>query len=296
MIEPRGRCEISARASAITLGLATGAKMSLIEDEHVDPQPSSLPWYQPVGDELVLFEHAYRQRLPLMIKGPTGCGKSRFVEHMAARLGRPLITVAAHDDTSATDLLGRWLIRGGETVWQDGPVTRAVRHGAILYIDEVAEARPDVVVALHPLTDHRRSLYLDRCDEELSAPPEFMLIVSFNPGYQRSLKEMKPSTRQRFIGLRFDYPAPDLEARIVSGETGVEPSVAKRLVALAAKVRSLETLGLAELPSTRLLVDAALLIRSGLGARAACRAGVVEPLTDDPDVRDGLMDLVNLVF
>lgn len=269
--------------------------MSPPEDEPRTPA-GALPWYQPVGEEIALFEHAWRQRLPLMIKGPTGCGKSRFVEHMAARLGRPLVTVAAHDDTSATDLLGRWLIRGGETVWQDGPVTRAVREGAILYVDEVAEARPDVVVVLHPLTDHRRRLFVERHDEELAAPPEFMLVISFNPGYQRSLKELKPSTRQRFLAVHFDYPAPELEARIVAGETGVEPTVARRLVALAGRMRALETLGLAELPSTRLLVDAALLMRSGLAPRAACRAGIIEPLSDDPDVRAGLGELVNLVF
>lgn len=260
---------------------------------HTSP---ALPWYQPVGDELLVFEHCYQKHLPLMIKGPTGCGKSRFVEHMAARLGRPLVTVAAHDDSSATDLLGRWLVRGGETVWQDGPVTRAVREGAILYIDEVAEARPDVVVVLHPLTDHRRCLFVERHDETLLAGPEFMLVISFNPGYQGMAKELKPSTRQRFVGLSFVYPAPELEARILVGETGVDEGVARRLVALAGKARALEHLGLAQPPSTRLLVDAALLIRSGLPQRLACRVALVEPLTDEPEVSMALSDLVNLVF
>ncbi len=258
--------------------------------------PLTLPWYRPVGEECTVFEHCFRDRLPMMLKGPTGCGKSRFVEHMAARLGRPLVTVAAHDDTSAVDLVGRYLVQGGETVWQDGPVTRAVREGAILYVDEVAEARSDVIVVLHPLTDHRRMLYVERHDEQLSAPPEFMLVVSFNPGYQRSLKEMKPSTRQRFVGLSFGYPAAAVEAEILRGETGVEPGLARRLVALAGKVRAVEHLGLAEQPSTRLLVDAARLIGSGLPARLACRVAIVEPLTDDPELAQAIMDLVCLVF
>jgi len=257
---------------------------------------TALPWYHPIGDELGLFEHAWRQRLPLMIKGPTGCGKSRLVEHMAAKLGRPLITVAAHDDTSAVDLLGRYLVRGGDTVWQDGPVTRAVRQGAILYIDEIAEARPDVVVVLHPLTDHRRQLYIDRTDEALTAGPDFMLVVSFNPGYQGSLKELKPSTRQRFLGLSLDFPPEAVEIEVLVREAGVQAAHAKRLVALANRLRSLENLGLAEVPSTRLLVSASKLITAGMPPRVACRAGVVEPLTDDAELISGLMDVVNLVF
>lgn len=255
-----------------------------------------LPWYQPVGHEVEVFQHAWSNQLPLMLKGPTGCGKSRFVEHMAARLGRPLVTVACHDDTSAVDLLGRWLVRGGETVWQDGPVSRAVRLGAILYVDEVAEARPDVIVALHPLTDHRRELYLDRHDETLTAPPELMLVVSFNPGYQRGLKELKPSTRQRFVGLSFDYPDAKLEAQIVVGETGCSEGHARALVALARKIRGVEGLGLAWRPSTRLLVDTAALIRSGLPPRLAARVGIVEPLTDDPELIRALGDLVDLAL
>lgn len=259
------------------------------------PNPS-LPWYRPVADECVLFQHAWQTRVPVMLKGPTGCGKSRLVEHMAARLGRPLVTVACHDDTSATDLVGRYLVQGGETVWQDGPLTRAVRQGAILYLDEIAEARPDVVVVLHPLTDHRRQLFVERHDETIPAAPGFGLVVSFNPGYQRGLKELKPSTRQRFVAVHFDYPGAELEAEIVRGETGCDGSVAKRLVALAGKVRGLEQLGLAEVPSTRLLVDAARLITSGLPPRMACNAAIVEPLTDDREVAAGLRDLVALVF
>ena len=255
-----------------------------------------LPWYRPVGQEISLFEHAYRQRLPLMLKGPTGCGKSRFVEHMAAKLGRPLVTVSCHDETSSVDLVGRYLISGGETVWQDGPMTRAVRQGAILYLDEVAEARPDVVVVIHPLTDHRRRLVIDRRDETVEAPTEFMLVVSWNPGYQRGLKELKPSTRQRFLGIDFSWPAPEVEVEILCGETGVDTGVAKRLVALAGRMRSVEALGLAEPPSTRLLVHAAQLIGAGVAPRLACRAALIEAITDDPEVRRALGDLINLAF
>ncbi len=276
--------------------MATLTAAAAVLADQSDAPPTDLPWYQPVGHECEVFTHAFDNRLPLMLKGPTGCGKSRFVEHMAARLGRPLVTVGCHDDTSAVDMMGRWLVRGGETVWQDGPVTRAVREGAILYIDEVAEARPDVIVALHPLTDHRRELYLDRHDETLRAPPEFMLVVSFNPAYQRGLKELKPSTRQRFVAMSFDYPKPQVETAIVVGETGCTPAVAKALVALAGKVREVEGLGLAERPSTRLLVDTAALIGTGLNPRLAGRVGLVEPLTDDPELARALGDLVDLVL
>jgi nitric oxide reductase NorQ protein len=261
-----------------------------------DPAVTQAPFYLPVGNEEAVFEAAFRARLPLMLEGPTGCGKSRLVEHMAARLGRPLVTVAANDDTSAVDLLGRYLVEGSETVWQDGPVTRAVRQGAILYIDEVAEARPDVVVVLHPLGDHRRTLFLDRRDEELQAPEGFMLVISYNPGYQRGLKELKPSTRQRFVAMRMDYPEPALEQRILVGESSCEDKTAKRLVALARKLRAAPELGLAEAPSTRLLVHAAALINGGLHPRIAARVAIVEPLTDDAELADALGDLVDLVF
>jgi len=256
----------------------------------------SQPFYRPVGHEEQVFRHCYEQQLPLLLKGPTGCGKSRLVEHMAARLGRPLITVACHDDTSAVDLLGRWLLRGGETVWQDGPVTRAVREGAILYLDEVAEARPDVIVVLHPLTDHRRELTLDRRDERLRASDEFMLVVSFNPGYQRGLKELKPSTRQRFVSVSMAYPTPEVEKEVLLGETGADPATCTRLTALGAKLRQLDALGLAEMPSTRLLVDAAKLIQSGLPPRLACHVAIVEALSDDAEIRQALDDVVQLVF
>lgn len=255
-----------------------------------------MPWYRPVGPECELFEHAWRERLPLMLKGPTGCGKSRLVEHMAARLGRPLVTVPCHDDTSAIDLVGRYLVQGGETVWQDGPLTRAVRHGAILYLDEIAEARPDVVVVLHPLTDHRRQLVIERRDEVLTAPPDFMLVISWNPGYQHGAKELKPSTRQRFVGISFRYPEPSTEVEILVGETRCDAAVARRLVALAGKLRDAEHLGLVEVPSTRLLVHVARLIGRGVPPRLACHAGLVEPLTDEPDIAAALRDLVNLAF
>jgi nitric oxide reductase NorQ protein len=258
--------------------------------------PTDLPWYRPVGNECDVFEKAHAQHLPLLLKGPTGCGKSRLVEHMAARLGLPLVTVACHDETSAVDLTGRYLVQGGDTVWQDGPVTRAVRAGAVLYLDEFAEARSDVVVVVHPLTDHRRTLFVERHDEEIVAAPGFMLVVSFNPGYQRGLKELKPSTRQRFVAVAMDYPEPKLELEILRGETGVDAAVAGKLVALVGKLREVEPLGLAEAPSTRLLVNAARMIQAGMPPRAACNAAIVDALTDDADIAAGLRDLVALVF
>jgi len=254
------------------------------------------PYYRPVGDEVSIFELASTRQLPLMVKGPTGCGKSRFVEAMAEKLGRPLVTVACHEETNATDLLGRYLIEGGDTVWHDGPVTRAVRQGAILYLDEIAEAREDVVVVLHPLADHRRELYLDRQDELIPAGPEFMLVVSFNPGYRRGLRELKPSTRQRFLGLTFDYPEASVELEIVAHESGLDAKRAKRLVAFGRKVRALDELGLAETVSTRLLIGAAKLMVAGLEPRRACVVGVVEPMTDDPTLIEALTDLSALAF
>lgn len=254
------------------------------------------PWYHATGDELQVFQACAERGLPLLLKGPTGCGKSRLVAHMAAQLGRPLVTVACHDDTSAADLLGRWLVRGGDTVWQDGPVTRAVRTGALLYLDEVAEARPDVIVVLHPLTDHRKELFLDATGERIDAAPGFGLVASYNPGYQRGLKELKPSTRQRFVALTMGYPSAADEAHVVETETGVPAKVAKRLVTLANKVRALDELGLAEPASTRLLVDAAHLVAGGMPPRLACRVAVAEPLSDDAEVLAALGDVISLAF
>lgn len=232
----------------------------------------------------------------MLLKGPTGCGKSRLVEAMAYELGRELITVACNDETSAADLLGRWLVRGGETTWHDGPATRAARSGAILYLDEIAEAREDVLVVIHPLADHRRELMLDRNDERVVAAPHFQLVASFNPGYRRGPKDLKPSTRQRFVALALGYPSAAAEAEVVATEARVEASVAKRLVALARKIRELADVGLAETASTRLLVAAARLIRAGVPPRLACRVAIVEPLTDDPASAQALGDLADLAF
>ena len=255
-----------------------------------------LPFYLPQRDEEEVFLSAWRRRLPVLLKGPTGCGKSRFVRYMAARLGRALHTVACHDDLSASDLLGRFLIKGEETVWQDGPLTRAVREGAICYLDEVVEARKDTTVILHPLADDRRELPLDRTGELLAAPPEFMLVVSYNPGYQNLFKNLKPSTRQRFVALSFDFPAPDLEARIVEAESGLDAELARRLVALGRALRDLGGHDLEEVASTRLVVNAAKLIGDGLGAVTACRVALVEPLSDDPATREGLVETVRAHF
>ncbi|MEZ4288015.1 MAG: CbbQ/NirQ/NorQ/GpvN family protein [Polyangiales bacterium] len=254
------------------------------------------PYYKEQFDECAVFELAHRRRLPLMLKGPTGCGKTRFIEAMAHRLGRELITVACNDDTSATDLLGRFLVKGGDTVWQDGPVTRAVRRGAILYLDEIAEAREDVVVVLHPLTDHRRELHVDRINETLSAPNEFMVVVSFNPGYRRGFRELKASTRQRFLGIDFGYPNEAVELEIVVNESGVEGATAKKLVTLATKIRALDELNLTETVSTRLLVQTATLIAEGMAPRRACQVGLVAPLTDDALLSQALKDVVAFAF
>ncbi|RVT81833.1 CbbQ/NirQ/NorQ/GpvN family protein [Rhodobacteraceae bacterium CCMM004] len=254
------------------------------------------PFYLPQGDECALFEAAARHDLPLLLKGPTGCGKTRFVAHMAARLGRPLYTVACHDDLTAADLVGRYLLKGGETVWVDGPLTRAVREGAICYLDEVVEARKDVTVVLHPLTDDRRILPIDRTGEELQAAPGFMLVASYNPGYQNILKTLKPSTRQRFLALEFGFPPPAREAEIVAAESGLPADRAAPLVRLAGKLRALKGQDLEEGVSTRLVVYAATLIAGGLPVERAIHTAMIEPLTDEEDVKRGLLDLVTAVF
>ena len=253
----------------------------------------SVPYYRPTGNEVTLFEHAFDNQLPMLIKGPTGCGKTRFVHYMAHRLGRPLYTVSCHDDLSAADLVGRHLIGSDGTYWSDGPLTRAVREGAICYLDEVVEARKDTTVVLHPLTDDRRILPLERTGEILQAPPGFMLVVSYNPGYQNLLKGLKPSTRQRFVAMGFDFPERDIETEVLIGETGVSDEMAKRLVNLVASLRALKDHDIEEAASTRLLVYAAKLIESGMPVRDACRAALVEPLTDDQDTLLALMDVVD---
>ena len=264
-----------------------------INSVSINAVADELPFYQPNGGELELFEHAYRNQLPMLIKGPTGCGKTRFVQHMAARLGRPLYTVACHDDLTAADLVGRHLIGDSGTYWSDGPLTRAVREGAICYLDEVVEARKDTTVVLHPLTDDRRMLPLERTGEILRAPPEFMLVVSYNPGYQNLLKGMKPSTRQRFVALSFDFPEPALETEVLIGESGIDRQMAQRLVQLAGSLRALKDHDLEEGASTRLLVYAATLISSGMAFRDACQAALVEPLTDDEETLTALLEVID---
>ena len=266
------------------------------QDLHSVSTPDALPFYKPVGNECAVFETAYRQRLPLLIKGPTGCGKTRFIAHMAARLGRSLHTVSCHDDLTAADLTGRYLLKGGETVWMDGPLTRAVREGNICYLDEVVEARKDVTVVLHPLTDDRRILPLERTGEILHAPDTFMLVVSYNPGYQNILKSLKPSTRQRFISLSFDFPPPEIEAFIIASESGLPEKECTPLVNLARQLRDLKEIDLEEVVSTRLLVYCAILIKSGLNPYHAAETALVEPLCDDPDVKQGLLELIRATY
>ena len=257
---------------------------------------SSLPYYQPHANEVELFEYAYNNQLPVLIKGPTGCGKTRFITHMAAKLGIPLNPVACHDDLTAADLVGRHLIGDGATYWNDGPLTRSVREGGICYLDEVIEARKDTTVVLHPLSDDRRILPLDRTGEVLEAPDNFMLVVSYNPGYQNFLKGMKPSTRQRFISIRFDFPAVKLEQQILSNESGASEDVVKRLVSLGNALRSLKDHDLEEAASTRLLIYAARLIKSGFDPVESCRCSLVEPLTDDLETAEALMEIARATF
>jgi nitric oxide reductase NorQ protein len=255
--------------------------------------PPDAPFYLATADEIAVFEKCHVRRLPVMLKGPTGCGKTRFVEHMAWRLGRPLVTVACHDDLSASDLTGRYLIRGSDTVWLDGPLTQAARAGAICYLDEIIEARSDTVVVIHPLTDDRRILPLEKTGELLDAAPGFQLVISYNPGYQHGLKDLKPSTRQRFVALEFGFPAADLEAEIVAHEAGLDRGAAMALVTLTNRLRQLEDRGLAEVPSTRLIVATGRLVASGIDMQSACRAALLGPLTDDPDLLAAMHDLVN---
>lgn len=260
------------------------------------PAAADIPYYQEIGNECALFELAYRNQLPLLIKGPTGCGKTRFVAHMAARLARPLITVACHDDLTAADLVGRHLIGDGNTVWSDGPLTRAVRQGGICYLDEVVEARKDTTVILHPLTDDRRILPIERNNEELCAPPEFMLVVSYNPGYQNLLKNLKPSTRQRFIAIQFYYPKEETEIAIIMRETGIDRTLAHQLVQIAGQFRRLHQHDLDEAASTRLLVYAAQLIVAGCNPLLACQAALVQPLSDDANTIAALNEVLSLHF
>ena len=251
------------------------------------------PFYLAVGDEETVFKAAAKQHLSIMLKGPTGVGKTRFVEAMAHDLGRPLITVACHDDLTTADLVGRYLLEGGETRWVDGPLTRAVREGAICYLDEVVEARQDTTVVLHPLADHRRQLPIERLGETIDAAPGFCLVVSYNPGYQSVLKDLKDSTRQRMVAIEFDFPPPDVEEKVVSQEAGVSAGTAARLVTVAQAIRRLDAVGLREVASTRVLIAAARLHREGVALPRATAAAIAGPLSDDPIMSRELVELIN---
>jgi len=261
-----------------------------------DYRVSSEPFYRPVGNEISLYQAAYAHRMPLILKGPTGCGKTRFVEHMAWSLGRPLVTLACNEDMTASDLVGRYLLDANGTAWHDGPLTLAVRYGAICYLDEVVEARQDTTVVIHPLTDARRILPLDKKGEVLHAHPDFQLVVSYNPGYQSSAKDMKPSTRQRFAALEFDYPDAALETEIVAHEAGIPSELARTLVGIGQRSRTLKHHGLDEGISTRMLIYAGVLIRDGVAPRDSCDMTMTRALTDDPDMAAALRGFIDVAF
>ena len=254
------------------------------------------PYYAAQGDEVAIFETAWRNQLPVLLKGPTGCGKTRFMEYMAWRLHRPLVTVSCHDDLTSADLVGRYLIVGGETRWIDGPLSHAVRTGALCYLDEIVEARKDTTVIIHPLADDRRQLPIEKTGETLSASPEFCLAISYNPGYQSVLKDLKQSTRQRFVAIDFDYPDEKLERDIVVQESGIDPEVATRLIRFAGMTRNLKGNGLEEGASTRLLVHAAKLMADGIDANTACRCAIAEALTDEPEMLAAVKELGGSLF
>jgi len=267
-----------------------------MNDQLTEYRIKKTPYYRATGDETELYEAAYSVRMPMMLKGPTGCGKTRFVEYMAYKLGKPLITVACNEDMTASDLVGRFLLDSQGTRWQDGPLTLAARLGAICYLDEVVEARQDTTVVIHPLTDNRRVLPLEKKGELVQAHPDFQLVISYNPGYQSLMKDLKQSTKQRFGALDFNYPDHEIEAEIVSHETGVNKEVAGKLVSIAERARNLKGHGLDEGISTRMLVYAGSLINKGVEAKAACRVTLVRPITDDPDMRDALDAAVTTYF
>jgi nitric oxide reductase NorQ protein len=254
------------------------------------------PYYRAVSDEIDLYQAAYDVRMPVMLKGPTGCGKSRFVEYMAWKLDKPLITIACNEDMTASDLVGRFLLDVNGTRWQDGPLTVAARIGAICYLDEIVEARQDTTVVIHPLTDHRRQLPLEKKGEVVDAHDDFQIVISYNPGYQSLMKDLKQSTKQRFGGMDFDYPGTEVEVEIVAHEGGVDTDLAAKLVQVAHRSRNLKGHGLDEGMSTRLLVYAAQLMSKGISAEQACKMALVTPLTDDPDMRDTLDAAVSTYF
>ncbi|MFQ5597740.1 MAG: CbbQ/NirQ/NorQ/GpvN family protein [Nitrospiria bacterium] len=254
------------------------------------------PFYQPVGEEVSLFKAACDSKRPVLLKGPTGCGKSRFVAHMAYHLKRPLITVACHEDLTASDLVGRYLLKGDETQWSDGPLAMAVKHGAICYLDEIVEARNDTTVVIHPLTDDRRILPIEKKGEVIHASDDFMIVISYNPGYQSLIKNLKQSTRQRFISLDFQYPPRATETAVISREAGVSQAISERLVAIAEKVRNLKNHGLEEGVSTRLLIYAGQLTEKGISPQLACRAAIADAMTDDPEMRQSLIEIIESFF
>lgn len=268
------------------------AKELAIEDYHITQEP----FYLPVGDEVQVFQTAYELKLPVMLKGPTGCGKTRFLEYMAWKLSRPLVTIACHEDLTASDLVGRYLLKGEETVWSDGPLSLAVKHGAICYLDEVVEARKDTTVVIHPLTDDRRILPQEKRGLILEAHSSFLLVISYNPGYQSVMKDLKHSTRQRFTALEISHPPADKEKAIIMSETGVDEDIAGRLVRLGEMVRNLRQHGLEEGISTRLLVYAAKLISKGLSPRVACEVAATRPMTDDPEMQEAIAEIVSGIF
>ena len=253
-------------------------------------------YYKEISNEIGIFKAAFLKKLPVIIKGPTGCGKSRFVEKMSQELNVPLIQVACNEETSSVDLQGRYLMQSGNTIWHDGPALTAVKNGYILYLDEISEAREDVIVVIHPLSDHRRELYVDKKNEVIKAHDNFMLVASYNPGYQNKIKDLKPSTKQRFVSLHFKYPAIDIEKEILCNETGIDQQNAEKLVKYAQKLRNLKDLDLLETVSTRLLINAAKLMMTGLNVDIACNVGIIKTLTDDLEVQSSLNDLLTLIF
>jgi nitric oxide reductase NorQ protein len=268
-----------------------------VESQRIeDFRLSEEPYYLPLRNEIEVFEAAYSSRLPVMLKGPTGCGKTRFVEHMSWRLGRTLVTVACHEDLTASDLVGKYTLRGDETIWQDGPLTTAVKAGGIAYLDEIVEARKDTTVVIHPLTDDRRVLPLEKKGEIVQAPENFLLVISYNPGYQSVLKDLKHSTKQRFVAIDFDYPPPDAEETILKNESGVDDDTASKLVKIAEKVRNLRTHGLEEGVSTRLLVYAGQLIGRGIEPVAACESTICKPITDDLEMQRSIVEIIHTQF
>ncbi len=273
-----------------------GVERDIIQ-QPVAQSADDAPYYEPQHNEVEIFEAAYKRRLPVMLKGPTGCGKTRFLEYMANRLQRPLVTVSCHEDLTSSDLVGRFLLEGEQTVWQDGPLTRAVKAGAICYLDEIVEARTDSTVIIHPLTDHRRQLPLEKKGQEIEAHEDFMLVISYNPGYQTVLKDLKPSTKQRFIGINFDYPVEEIERKIIKNEVPeLTEKQVEKLVAAGRRARTLKDHGLEEATSTRALVYAGNMIAAGISPLEACRSALINPVTDDPELAEALLEIIRAHF